>query len=361
MSFYKTVVDTAVRNSSHSIILDLVPAGSTVLDVGCASGYLARALVERGCTVSGVEYDAADAEEARDVLERLEIADLNARALDDIFEAGSFDAVVFGDVLEHVLDPAAALRSARALLRPGGAVIVSIPNVAHGALRLSLLLGEWDYQDTGLLDRTHIRFYTHDSLVGLLRSAGLAPTEIHATVFDPLATEVPVDADRLPVPVVEWVRDQPHASVYQFVLRAEPSDDPAAADVPDVRPAVQLERPHDEHARRAEELAALVEAASADPQAQAATITDLRHRLMTSRDHAIGTEAELGVARRELEWAHAEIGKAQADAIDAHARLRAALDEVTALRQQMRRAHLLGPIVPIGRRVKAAARRAVRG
>ncbi len=221
VSVYQATVDPAERNTSHTMMLELVGAGKAVLDVGCASGYLAEALGKNDNVVSGIEYDATDAEKARPFLAELVVADLNVVELADQFAAHSFDVIVFGDVLEHLLYPVSVLRSSLALLRPGGSIVISIPNVAHGAVRLSLLQGRWDYTPTGLLDRTHIRFFTFETLLAMLEEVGLSVTELRSTVADPLATEIPVDGNVLPPDAVDWVRHQDHADAYQFVLSAQ--------------------------------------------------------------------------------------------------------------------------------------------
>ena len=92
-----------------------------------------------------------------------------------------FDAIVFGDVLEHLNDPLAALRLAIASLAPAGLVLVSVPNVAHLFVRLSLLLGRFDYADRGILDRTHLRFFTRRTFLSLLAEAGLVVETLRVT------------------------------------------------------------------------------------------------------------------------------------------------------------------------------------
>lgn len=317
MSFYKTVVDTRVRNSSHSVIVDMVAEGSTVLDVGCASGYLGAALAERGCDVSGVEVDVVDAEEARTRLSRVEVADLERTPLDEVFEPGSFDHVVLGDVLEHLRDPRAVLAAAQRLLRPGGSVVLSVPNVAHGSLRLALLQGRWDYQDTGLLDRTHVSFFTYDTLMATVHDAGLRVVDLRATVFDALGTEIDVDAAALPDAVVDWVRRQPYADVYQFVLAACRADE-VTDEVTEVTPAEALPVVEDEHTERARDLQEALDAL-ADPDSAAGRIRELRHAALVAKDHAMGQEARLGTLRHDLAVAHDELRKSHADAKHAHA------------------------------------------
>jgi 2-polyprenyl-3-methyl-5-hydroxy-6-metoxy-1,4-benzoquinol methylase len=228
MSLYHTTVDPNAPNDSHALMLELIGSDRTVLDVGCATGYLAEILKARGCRVSGVEYDADAGSRALPFLERLVVGDLDALDLTSEFAPGSFDVIVFGDVLEHLKDPKSLLASAASLLAPGGAVVISIPNVAHGSLRLALLQGRWDYHDTGLLDRTHIRFYTRSTLLALLQEAGLVAVDVRRTTADILGTEIEVDPTALPAVVIDWLRSQPEAETYQFVLRAVRDDDVGA-------------------------------------------------------------------------------------------------------------------------------------
>jgi len=211
-------------NTSQSVLLDLVGWHKSVLDIGCATGYLGEALIARGCTVTGVEIDPEAAEEARARLNRVIVGDLAQLDLDAVLSSDRFDVVVMGDVLEHMVDPDALLLRAVSLLSPGGSVVISVPNVAHGSLRLALLQGRWQYKDRGLLDRTHLRFFTRPAVEALVRDAGLRIVDMRATTSDPLGSEVEVDAAVLPPGVVDWVRAQPDSDVYQFVLRAVRDD-----------------------------------------------------------------------------------------------------------------------------------------
>jgi 2-polyprenyl-3-methyl-5-hydroxy-6-metoxy-1,4-benzoquinol methylase len=221
---YEIDLDPDVTNTSHAHVVDMVGTGKRVLDVGCATGYLAAALKAQGNRVTGVEIDPEAGELARPHLEQLVIGDL--QALDLVAELGAhqFDVIVFADVLEHLTDPLAVLRQAPALLAPDGSVITSIPNVAHGAVRLALLDGRFEYRELGLLDDTHVRFFTRTSVDALHRAAGLLPVERRRTVADPFATEIPLRVDDLPAPAVDRVRADPDATTYQFVFRSVPVD-----------------------------------------------------------------------------------------------------------------------------------------
>ena len=287
MSRYRVDIEPSNPNDSHFQVVQLVGSGHDVLDVGCADGDVGRLLQETGNRVSGLDRDEEAAEKARADLERVVVADLDTSSLLDHFEAASFDVVVLADVLEHLREPERALREATELLREGGRLVLSVPNVAHGALRLALLQGRWSYTETGLLDRTHLHFFTRSSLLQLLEGVGLAVDDLRATVADPLGVEVELEPDRIPATLVEWVRHQPDALHYQFVLtarRADPDSEPAPR--PRVIPAIPLDavRAQDAYTEQMREQ------------------QDLRHRLLTTRDHIIGLEARASAADDRLRW-----------------------------------------------------------
>ena len=176
-------------HSSHAVILSRLGAGHgrRLLDVGAADGFLSALLTAQGWRVTALERDPAQAERARDRCEQVVVADLDEASPQ---LPGPFDAIVYGDVIEHLADPLEALRSIDQSLAPGGVVIVSVPNVAHLWVRLSLLAGRFDYGDRGILDRTHLRFFTRRSLLELLSAAGLAVEDLSATPV-PLPLVVP--------------------------------------------------------------------------------------------------------------------------------------------------------------------------
>jgi len=327
VSVYQAIVDPAERNTSHSLMLELIGPDVSVLDVGCASGYLAEALGRMGCRVSGLEYDPQDAEKARPFLEELVVADLNLVDLAAQFPGRTFDRVVFGDVLEHLLDPQGVLTSAVDLLSADGSVVISIPNVGHGALRLCLLQGHWDYRDVGLLDRTHIRFFTLSNLLALIEQAGLVVTELRSSVADPLQTEIAIDQDRLPPGVVDWVRRQPTAYDYQYILTARRAGD-GRAGTDRVVPALVTEPVVDRHTEQARDLQ-LAQDALADPNTAAGRLAELRHSALTSRDTVIGLEAQLGQLRLRLASVNRELGAVKQDNNRTHAALGSAMDDAT--------------------------------
>jgi hypothetical protein len=194
------------------------------LDVGCATGYLAKTLQAFGNTVTGVEYDPQAAQLARQFAGKVVVADLDRADLGQLLAGEQFDVIVFGDVLEHLRDPLPPLRQARSLLAPGGYIVISIPNVAHGDVRMSLLLGRFTYRNLGLLDNTHLRFFTRENLRGLLTDAGFVAIEVRSTTAPLFGTELGVRPDEVSPDVVALISADPDAVVYQFVLTAVPRD-----------------------------------------------------------------------------------------------------------------------------------------
>jgi len=154
-------------------MLEFVPEGvGRILDVGCGEGgFSAMVRKVRGVEVWGVERDAGAARRAARRLDRVIRGDFD-RVLRRLPKRG-FGAVVFNDVLEHMSDPASALAQARGLLAPGGVVVASLPNVLHVSVLKSLLWDrDWRYAPYGILDRTHLRFFTRRSIRRLFEETG---------------------------------------------------------------------------------------------------------------------------------------------------------------------------------------------
>jgi len=173
------------RNSATTRIVGLVPTGARVLDVGCSAGYLGEALKHRrGARVWGIELDETDAAKARERgFEEVFTADLDRFAWDDL-GSREFDAIVFADVLEHLKQPGEAIRGAARHLAPDGLIIASIPNIAHLSVRVELMEGGFAYEKLGLLDDTHLKYFTKRTVEDLFRAAGMGIQRLEATVYD---------------------------------------------------------------------------------------------------------------------------------------------------------------------------------
>lgn len=169
MAHYDAFDPTPYR--THMRALGYLRPGERVLEIGCSSGALTEHIQAKRCSVVGVESRVDAAEKARTFTERTLVGNVETMRMD--LEPASFDVLLLLDVLEHLVDPVAALKRLLPLLRPSGRIIVALPNVAHWSIRLRLLRGRFDYEESGILDRTHLHFYTLRSARSMLESGGL--------------------------------------------------------------------------------------------------------------------------------------------------------------------------------------------
>jgi SAM-dependent methyltransferase len=217
---YDLVVDPEADNNTHAFALGMIGYNKRVLEVGSATGYFTKVLSERGCKVVGMELDPDAAQLAEQWAERVVVGNVEEAAQWDQVDDESFDVVTFGDVLEHLRDPLAILRKAMTKLKPEGFVVTSLPNVAHGDARLALLHGSFEYRDTGLLDRTHLRFFTIESVRQLLYEAGLVVVDTRRVVVPLFHTEFGLVREDYPEAVVEDLKTDPDVETYQFVMKS---------------------------------------------------------------------------------------------------------------------------------------------
>ena len=226
---YPSVEDLSEKdlddNSSLKKMLRLVGEEKRVIDFGCATGYFSQLLNKRGCSVTGVEINADAAKVAQQYCERVIVADLDFVSVTEILTAQSFDVAVFGDVLEHLRNPWKLLEETRQLLKPEGYIVASIPNIAHGAIRLALLQGRFEYMDLGLLDNTHLRFFTRKSVESLFERAGYFVEVIERTklpVFSASKWVPHIDKHTFDAQIIQQIEQEEEADTFQFVVRAFP-------------------------------------------------------------------------------------------------------------------------------------------
>ena len=219
-------------HGSQEKLLALVGEVDRVLDVGCSTGYLAERMQKQGSTVVGLDVDERSAELARQFCEAVYVGDVETMELP--FEPGTFDVILCGDLIEHLRDPQGFLTRIRPFLRPGGRLVLSTPNIANWAMRLSLLFGRFRYTEWGILDQTHTHLFTRKTLEETLRAAGY-----RITVFD-FTAPVPVLATPRVEGMAHWIgKVRPSLLAYQFVVAAVPVDEQPAEEH---RPADPAER-----------------------------------------------------------------------------------------------------------------------
>ena len=218
------------RYSSHYYGRLLARGGSDILELGCGLGHFSATLAEAGSHVTGIDFLPPSAVSIPGLAYiQADLSHESLRALPQL-KGRCFDRILMMDVLEHLLDPERILRESQQFLAPGGSAIVSLPNVANLWVRLLLLLGRWDYAERGILDRTHLHFYTRKTARRLIISCGY-------TIEREMASVIPVElafglSHRNPfMKALNWVlafitRIWPTLFGYQFVFLARPAEIP---------------------------------------------------------------------------------------------------------------------------------------
>ncbi|MBV1879639.1 MAG: methyltransferase domain-containing protein [Pseudomonadales bacterium] len=218
---YEARIDLAALNNAHTKVIRKVMTLTKelpILEVGCSSAYLGGYLQQEGYQVWGIELDADAAAAARNRIEYV-----FEGSVEDFFAVVKdvkFGAVIFGDVLEHLVDADVVIQQAVGLLAESGLIIASIPNVAHMSVRMMLLAGRWDYQQTGILDNTHLRFYTRDSIVQLMDNNDLKITDFESVVQS--WREIQAGVNTTLFDQVESLVGDSDGDVFQFVVSAAP-------------------------------------------------------------------------------------------------------------------------------------------
>lgn len=165
---------------SHRLALGFIKGKSKVLDIGCATGYFAKELIKINCETWGVDGDKEAIKKAKKFCKQTILCDLdNSKKLE--VPKRYFDYVLMLDVLEHLCSPESILETVKPHLRKDGHIIVSVPNIAHASIRWMLLQGKFQYTTTGILDKTHLHFYTKKSIVDLIAKSGYRVLDIIPT------------------------------------------------------------------------------------------------------------------------------------------------------------------------------------
>lgn len=219
-------------NSSQSLILRNIKSGSDVLEFGPATGYMTRYMKEElGCRVWCIEIDPQFAEKASIYCEKMFVLDIDRMEWVKQLKGKFFDHIIFADVLEHLQNPWQVLNNSKVFLKKNGTVLTSIPNIAHNAVVMELLQGKFNYRDEGLLDGTHLRFFTKDSIISLLKQAGLQPIQWMTTMLQPEFTEFRQSYDSFSETFREYLRAREDADVYQYVSVSKRKEEIAPEEV----------------------------------------------------------------------------------------------------------------------------------
>ena len=217
-----------VLGENHSLVkmLNFVGTNKRVIDFGCASGSFAQLLTLKGCIVTGVEINSEAAKLAEKYCQQIIIADLDFVSLQEILPDQHFDVAIFGDVLEHLRNPWQILKETKNLLKADGYVVASIPNIAHASIRLALLQGKFEYSELGILDNTHLRFFTRKTVEELFDKSGYLIELTDRTIL-PIFTDNPlipqVYKHEFNLETIQKLEADEDAQTLQFIIKAASS------------------------------------------------------------------------------------------------------------------------------------------
>ncbi|MBS4095583.1 MAG: glycosyltransferase [Sulfuricella sp.] len=305
---YAYEIDLENEQTVAAKILRLVGKGKRVLELGMASGHMSRVMKEQlGCTVVGVEINGEAAEQGKPYCERVIVGDIEAFDLDTLFGADRFDVILSADVLEHLRDPWATLGKLKSFLKPDGQVVISLPNAGFHGLLAEMCDGKFSYRKKGLLDDTHLRFFTRRELDLLVLSAGLVPDAWDQALLGAEHSEFVQSWEKLPGELQGLLRGRPDGEVYQLIVGARLSDKDGwdrylrvweereyAAGKKDHADLQTCRASLEEQSQRLRADSQHIHALEQQNQAQGQSIQELRHTLLEK-------DAKLDAAYRELD------------------------------------------------------------
>jgi len=216
-------------NSAPARVIRAVGLNKRVLELGTGPGSMTRLLKDSGCRVTGMELDEDAIKIAGQYCERIYRCDLDNPAWPSVVSDAKFEVVVVADVLEHLYDPWAVLKSVPGLLAENGYAVVSLPHSGHNSVITCLLSGNFDYQPRGLLDKTHIRFFGIKNIKQLFADAGLKIVAAEFVIKKPKQTEFAERWRRLPVSAKVALSFNRFGTIYHVVVKAVPQYAPGEA------------------------------------------------------------------------------------------------------------------------------------
>ncbi|MGB5157996.1 class I SAM-dependent methyltransferase [Desulfobacterium sp. N47] len=205
-----------------SLLLNKISPGSSVLEFGASTGYMTRFMAEElKCEVSIVEIDAKAGKLASQYSVNALFGDIENYEWEIEYNGKKFDYILFADVLEHLKYPSQVLKKAAVFLNPGGRIIISIPNAGYNGILADLWMNRFHYRETGLLDDSHIRFFTYESAKELVVNSGLTIKDICYKKVKLKKSEFKDGWKSLPLVIKFLMKLRPMGSVYQFIIEAE--------------------------------------------------------------------------------------------------------------------------------------------
>jgi cyclopropane fatty-acyl-phospholipid synthase-like methyltransferase len=224
--YARTPIDENGEDSLAKIARQIAP-GTKVLDIGCAVGELGRYLTEKKqCLVDGIEKNPQAAAIARAFYRQVWESDVESTDLTDVLIYSRYHCIVCADVLEHLKNPGQLLKQLSTFLEPDGRLLISIPNIAHMGVILEMLSGDFRYRKEGLLDQTHLRFFTQRSFLRLLAESGFSGRVVDRTIVDLQNSEFSdVQPETVNPLLLRGMMDWNDSLTYQFIVEANPQEE----------------------------------------------------------------------------------------------------------------------------------------
>lgn len=221
---YEHEVDTSSERTVGAHVMRMVGRNKRVLDIGCGPGSITKLLAQQGgCQVTGLDLDPEAIKMVTPYCTQVMQTDLDSSEWSSLFDdIKKFDVVLATDVLEHLYDPWKTLQKMAFLVNSNGYLVISLPHVGHAAMISSLINGNFEYRDLGLLDRTHIRFFGLKNIEALFAQAKLKIIEIRYHTKPPEETEFAADWSRLSSTLQNELMKSKSSQVYQVVVKAVP-------------------------------------------------------------------------------------------------------------------------------------------
>ena len=238
MGNYDFTLDLTDQNNTQYLINEQIKDGSRVLEFGPANGRLTKHLKEnRNCRLTIVEIDAEAGESAKKFAEESFLGpdDGDIEKFHWTKISGKFDAIIFEDVLEHLHCPDLVLKKCIPLLNEDGRILVSVPNIVHNSVLVEMLNDRFDYTKVGLLDNTHVHFFTYASFRKMVKDCGLFIENVQPVYSRLGNNEIDNSWDEVPSQLERFLRERTQGSIYQYVYSIALKD-VTGGELPDLKP-----------------------------------------------------------------------------------------------------------------------------
>lgn len=214
------------QNSSHFKIVNMIAPNSKVFDVGCAAGYFGEYLFkEMNCEMVGLDINPVHIAESQKTGAYKALFNINldddAVNLDEY--NGYFDYILLADVVEHLYNPQKIIAKLKPLLNPNGRILFSIPNISHACIKLKLLNNLFEYTQYGLLDSTHIRFFTLDSIIKMFNNLEMQIEDMQFVYYGESTFDQKNNVAKFPKDIIKYIQSTPQSYIYQYILAVKPS------------------------------------------------------------------------------------------------------------------------------------------